>query len=71
MILLDLKNYLQQRKHVNLQELALHFQTDPEMVRDMMQHWIRKGKVCEFKPAGCGTRCIDCKPALREVYSWV
>lgn len=71
MILLDIKNYLVAQKTVNLQELSLHFCYDPETMRGMMAHWIRKGKVSVRKPPGCGVRCTQCKPEYAEEYCWM
>ena len=70
-MLLAIKHYLVERKTANLQELAAHFHQSPEVMRDMMAHWIRKGKVTCFKPAGCGTRCQQCLPKFAETYLWV
>ncbi len=72
MILLDIKKYLANKKTVNLQELALHFKQQPDVMRDMLCHWIRKGKIQKAaNPVGCGTRCVQCKPEFAEVYTWV
>lgn len=71
-MLLAIKDYLSVRKTASLQELSLHFCKHPEMMRDMMSHWVRKGKVCCLqKPPGCGTRCVQCKPEFAEEYQWV
>jgi len=64
-----IKHYVLEKQTANLLELALHFKRDPEIVRCMMQHWIRKGTICVAdKPQGCGVKCIQCKPAFTEVY---
>jgi len=67
---LDIKHYLKEHKVANLQELSLHFQRDPEIMRDMLSHWLRKGVICRApKPAGCGVSCGQCKPSVAEVYT--
>lgn len=71
MILLDVKDYIKQRQSVNLQDLSLHFQRDPDTMREMLNHWIRKGVVRRGeKPAGCGVKCHSCKPSTAEIYCW-
>lgn len=70
-MLIALRQYLQQKEQVNLQELAWHFQQPPEVVRSWLEHWMQKGKVCRCEqPAGCGSRCQMCKPEVAEVYRW-
>lgn len=70
-MLLAIKDYMTTKKIANLQELSLHFKKQPDTMRCMLQHWIRKGKICRAdKPAGCGVKCQMCKPSIAEVYSW-
>lgn len=72
MILLEVRNHIKQRKQVNLQALAAHFQCDSQIMRDMVGHWLRKGVICKApKPTGCGVRCVACEPSVVEVYCWV
>lgn len=72
MILLEIKQYLMTKKRVILQQIAVDFKKDPEMMRMMLRHWINKGCVAAAaKPAGCGSRCTQCKPEFAEVYCWV
>lgn len=69
MILLDVKQYLRERAVCNLQELSLHFQRDPVVMRDMLSHWVKKGVVVkDQKPITCGIKCVQCKPDVAEVY---
>lgn len=70
-MLLALRDYLVQKQSANLQEIAWHFKQSPDMIRTLLAHWIRKGRVdrCD-KPAGCGSRCQLCKPDVAEVYQW-
>ncbi len=71
MILLEIKRYLKDKQFVNLQELSLHFQRDPEIMREMLGHWLRKGVICKApNPAGCGLKCVKCKPEFSEVYQF-
>ena len=72
MILAEIKGYLKQRGQASLQDIALHFDADPEAVRGMLQQWIRKGKV-ERRMLGeaCGSGCTKCNPSGVEFYIWV
>jgi len=71
MILSQVRDYLKQRGQCTLSDIALHFDTDADAVRGMLEVWIRKGKV-EKRSAtdSCGTSCQSCDPAATEVYSW-
>ena len=71
MILLDVRDYIKQHKWVNLQDLAVHFQRDPAAMREMLDHWLRKGVIRKApKPSGCGLKCSSCKPSVAEVYCY-
>ena len=71
-MLLAIKTFLTERKTANLQEIAVHFCQQPKTVRCMLDHWVRKGKVCRLgKPPGCGSKCQMCKPQFAEVYRWM
>jgi hypothetical protein len=45
MILSDIKEYLVKHKRVILGGLAVHFGTEPEAMKGMLDLWIRKGRV--------------------------
>jgi len=71
MILSDIRDYLKQRGQCTLSDIALHFDSDADAVRGMLDVWIRKGKVEKSTAtASCGTRCQSCDPAATEIYSW-
>lgn len=71
MILSEVRDYLKQRGQCTLSDIALHFDTDADAVRGMLDVWIRKGKVEKRSAtASCGTSCQSCDPASTEVYSW-
>lgn len=71
MILSDVRDYLQQRGRATLADIALHFDTEPDAVRGMLQVWIRKGKVHkQAATASCGGSCTQCDPASTEIYVW-
>ena len=71
-MLLSIKIFLKERKSANLQELSFHFCKHPDIIRCLLAHWIRKGKICHLtKPKGCGIKCQACEPQFTEVYQWV
>lgn len=72
MILSELRNYLQTKRRVTLNDLVLHFHVDANALRGMLGKWISKGKV-RISPAGsnCGGSCCKCDPLLTEIYEWV
>jgi len=71
MILSQVRDYLKQRSQCTLSDIALHFDTDADAVRGMLDIWVRKGKVEKRSAtASCGTSCQSCDPATTEVYFW-
>ncbi len=71
MILADVRSYLKQRGEASLSDLALHFDTDPEALRGMLDVWVRKGKVVHRRnTAACGSTCNQCDVASTELYVW-
>ena len=73
MILSDLRNYLQDKHRVTLNDLVLHFHVDANALRGMLAKWISKGKVRLSPTVGtsCGTSCCKCDPLLTEIYEWI
>lgn len=72
MILSDIRKYLEQRGQASLGDIALHFDTEPDAVRGMLEAWMRKGKVIKrSSSASCGTACQSCDAASTELYVWV
>jgi hypothetical protein len=71
MILADIRDYLKQRGFCTLSDIALHFDSNADAVRGMLEVWIRKGKVEKrLATDSCGTSCQSCDPATTEVYCW-
>lgn len=71
MILSDLRDYLRQHGQATLGDMALHFDTDPQALRGMLEIWVRKGRVehSTLMPA-CGSSCNKCDMASTEIYRW-
>ena len=72
MILSDIKKYLVMHRRVVLADLVNHFDVEPDAMRGMVDHWIRKGRVRKLQAASaCGATCCKCDPTLTELYEWV
>lgn len=72
MSLLQVKTVLQQHQSCSLLELSRETKTHPDVVRDMVQHWVRKGKVCKLVGSdACGKTCTQCDPLFIERYQWI
>ncbi len=71
MILAELKQYISQKKSVNLMQLIKHFNCDEHVIRDMLNLWINKGMIKKSNnPPGCGSKCSKCLPLMVEFYHW-
>ncbi len=71
MILSNLRKYLKEQKSVALRDLMLHFDTDAEALRGMLQILISKGYVQKITAnESCGTSCCKCDSTLTEIYEF-
>ena len=71
MILAEIRDYLKQRGQCTLSDIALHFDTEADAMRGMLDVWIKKGKVIkQSATSSCGTSCQSCDPAATEIYVW-
>ena len=74
-MLLDIKHYMMQRQQTSLRDLALHFHTDVDAMRGMLQPWINKGKVRKCAAlttcSGCSDGCLSASEGEMEIYAWV
>lgn len=70
MILSQVRDYLQAHRRAALFDLSLHFGTEPDALRGMLDKWVAKGKVAKL-PTGtlCGG-CCHCDPTTIEIYEW-
>ena len=71
MILSQIRDYLQIHRRAALSDLAIHFATDPDVMRAMLERWVAKGRVGKL-PLGsqCGGGCYKCDPVTIELYEW-
>ena len=71
-MLVELRNYMRSRRIASLLHLSHEFKAPPEVIRDMLALWIRKGQVgVQAKPPACGKSCTQCDPLALEVYRYV
>jgi len=71
MMLLELKKYLMNKQEVTLEELSRHFKEAPEIIEDMLEHWINKGKVVKTMSTEACRGChLTCGMAHLSLYSW-
>ena len=72
MILSNLRSYLKERKSVTLRDLMLHFDTDAEALRGMLQILIAKNYVQKVAlQEACVTSCCKCDSTLIEIYEFL
>ena len=70
-MLTAVRDYLRKRGQATLAEVALHFDVTPEVARQMLEVWERKGKVHRrMATASCGSSCSQCDPAATEIFAW-
>ncbi len=69
----EVKRYLAERKLAPLNDIALHFDADPDAVRGVLDHWIRKGQVRRHQDDDCnnGSCCGGCGAHVKEIYEWL
>ncbi|MGM3161856.1 FeoC-like transcriptional regulator [Dickeya undicola] len=73
MTLLELRDFVRERKKVSLQDISTTFKTDPGVVEGMLAVWVQKGKIRfhsgEAAPK-CGS-CCGCDKSLGQYYEWL
>ena len=72
MILTDLKIYLIENQRAALIDMAHHFDIEPDALKGMLEHWIRKGKVRLLEGSRCNKGCCSQNdPTLLQIYEWM
>jgi hypothetical protein len=68
-VLIELRDYVMERGRVSMRDLVCRFEKEPEAIRQMLEHWIRKGRIArESGCPPCGAGCCKCDPELTEFY---
>ena len=71
-MLIEIKKFLQTKQQASLQELCYSFSITPDFARNLLKHYIIKGKIhCFVKKPKCGTVCNKCDLLMTEIYQWV
>jgi len=71
MIFSDIREYLQTHQRATLSDMALHFRTEPDALRGMLDKWISKGRVRKLPgAAACSGGCCTCDLSATEIYEW-
>jgi hypothetical protein len=65
----DIKHYLVERRQSTLQEMARHFNAEPNAVEGVLEFWLRKGKVMRRTAAKC-SGCNQCGTSAASIYEW-
>ncbi len=68
MLLKHLKQYLILHEKASLSQLAFEFERDPLYIKQLLSHWINKGKVV-LRSADCTVSCNGCSFIVQE-YHW-
>lgn len=72
MNLLDIKQHMMEVKMASLSSLSVRFHGDTELLRAMLAHWVRKGKLRQcMKTPRCGVSCGMCSAHTTEIYEWI
>ena len=72
MSLLEIRDYLAQARMASLATLCSYFKCEAELLRQMLEHWVRKGKVRKFnREMACGGKCTQCGSCATEIYEWM
>ena len=72
MILAELKSYMAERGRVPIDDLVNRFGVEPDALRAMLGHWMRKGRVQRLDSGAgeCGG-CSKCDAFRLEIYRWI
>lgn len=70
MILGELRDYVQTRGQVSLEETALHFDMEPDAMRGLLDFWVNKGRISKRAGAECGGGCACEWREQQEIYLW-
>lgn len=70
MSLTDIRTYLVENGRATLPAMARHFDADAEVLRGMLDIWIRKGRVRLCPPEDHCDGCTACLTRCVDVYEW-
>jgi len=71
MLLINIKNHLQEQRVASLFELSVRFNKPADVLRSMLSVLIAKRQVLHCQKTNqCGTVCQRCNPLYTEIYKW-
>ncbi len=71
MILTELKNYIKTRQQVSLNDIALHFDVEPETAKGMLDFLVKKGRISlRSNPLSCAAGCSCSAAENSDIYEW-
>lgn len=68
----NLKTFLKEKQTVTMRELQLHYKEDPQLIYQMLKHFICRGQLtqCKVTPK-CGSKCHQCNPIYTIKFNWL
>lgn len=74
MLILELRDYLKEKRHANIMELSKHFGLDKDIMRSALNFFIEKGQITQFssqsKCCADAKGCKTCSIEYMEIYDW-
>ncbi|ACZ76781.1 MULTISPECIES: FeoC-like transcriptional regulator [Dickeya] len=73
MTLLELRDFVRERKKVSLQDISTAFKADPGVVAGMLEVWVQKGKI-RFHQGDAAPKCggcCGCDKRQGQYYEWL
>lgn len=74
MLMTEIRDYIQLRGRINLQELARHFYVKESAMQQMMKFWVNKGVITVISLQDCkNNACSDCfqctdNNSMKQIY---
>lgn len=65
------KAYLADRQRSTLSDIAIHFGSSPDAVRQVLQVWMDKGRVRCLADGGCAGKTCACAKKPEDIYEWI
>lgn len=72
MILTETKNFFSHQRMASLSDLVNYFNVEPDALRGILDHWIRKKKLRKLSQGkSCKGCCEACSSNHTEIYEWI
>ncbi len=65
------KAYLVERHRATLTDIAVHFGSSPDAVRQVLGQWMTKGRVRLLAGGTCSGKTCSCAQKTEEIFEWV